>query len=93
MTVYVDALHDWGWRLGPSCHLLPENRTPAALEELHQLAAKIGMQRRWFQNKTRWPHYDLTGSKRNAALARGAVPIDAKDWLRLQRRPSAAPVT
>jgi hypothetical protein len=44
--------------------------------ELHDFAAKIGLQRRWYQDKP-WPrqHYDVTESKRQAAIAAGAVAI------------------
>ena len=46
------------------------------LDELHEFATRIGLQRRWFQNKG-WPrdHYDVTDTKRDAAIAAGAVPI------------------
>jgi hypothetical protein len=46
------------------------------LAELHEMAARIGMQRRWFQGKP-WPraHYDVTDSVRAKAIAAGAVPI------------------
>jgi hypothetical protein len=46
------------------------------LDELHEFAAGLGLQRRWFQQKP-WPraHYDVTASKRQAALAAGATPI------------------
>jgi len=88
MTVYVDKLHDWGWKLGPSCHLLPANQGAAALEELHAFAAKLGMKRQWFQNK-RWPHYDLVASRRARAVQLGAVEIDVTAWMRLQKDPLA----
>jgi hypothetical protein len=48
------------------------------LAELHDLAARIGMRRSWFQDKP-WPraHYDVTESKRAQAIAAGAVPVSA----------------
>lgn len=70
MTVYVDALMNYGWKLGPSCHMF----TDGELDELHALAARIGLKRSWFQQKPGGlPHYDLVASKRRAALAAGAV--------------------
>ncbi len=30
------------------------------MEELHEFAARLGLQRRWFQDKGRYPHYDVT---------------------------------
>lgn len=39
MGVYIDELRDWGWRLGPSCHMIADTN-----EELHEFAAtKYGM--------------------------------------------------
>lgn len=69
MSVYVDPLVDWGWRLGPSCHLIADT-----LEELHEFAARLGLRRSWFQPHST-PHYDLTASKRAAAVALGAVEL------------------
>jgi hypothetical protein len=46
------------------------------LEELHDLAAKISLLRRWFQDKP-WPkeHYDVTETRRQMAIRAGAVSI------------------
>ena len=74
MTVWVDPLKDWGWNLGPSCHLLADTR-----EELHQFAARIGMQRRWFQDHPRLWHYDLTASRRAEAIRLGAIELDLRE--------------
>ena len=56
-------------------HMLTDQADHA---ELHELAQRIGMQRRWFQQKDpdawRW-HYDVTAAKRKAAIAAGATPI------------------
>ena len=73
MTVYVDDcfVHgDWGRWTGGG-HLQAD--TP---EELHAFAAKLGLKRSWFQTRPKRPeldHYDLTRSKRDMALALGAV--------------------
>lgn len=70
MTVYVDELPDgWGkWSGGG--HMLASD-----IDELHALAERIGLRRAWFQDRT-FAHYDLTRSKRVAALAAGAVAIE-----------------
>ncbi len=74
MPVYVDALINYGWKLGPSCHMIADT-----LEELHQMADKIGMKRSWFQSgKVDMPHYDLVESKRKLAIKNGAVEISRK---------------
>jgi hypothetical protein len=47
------------------------------IEELHRFAVGIGLRRSWFQGppKHRHPHYDVTDSKRQQAIAAGAVAI------------------
>lgn len=75
MTVYVDRfIADYGkfWQGGG--HLLTSD-----LEELHALAARIGLRRSWFQDEL-FPHYDLTASRRRAAIAAGAVEIEPGDF-------------
>ncbi|HEY8583442.1 MAG TPA: DUF4031 domain-containing protein [Capillimicrobium sp.] len=69
MAVYVDnAVIPWRGRLW--AHLLASD-----LDELHAMAAAIGMRRAWFQDGGRFPHYDVTAEGRAAALELGAVPI------------------
>lgn len=53
--------------------------------ELHELAARIGLRRTWFQktdcqDRAPWLcHYDVTESKRQAAIAAGAQPITMRE--------------
>lgn len=68
MSVFVDPLIDYGWRLGPSCHLYADT-----VEELHSFAARLGLRREWFQDKPYFPHYDLTSKKRALAVKCGAI--------------------
>jgi hypothetical protein len=72
MTVWVDFMAKQGlWRHGnESCHLFGDD--PA---ELHALASRIGLKRSWYQDKGNLPHYDLTRSKRAAAIGAGAAPL------------------
>lgn len=76
MTVYVDPLGAWGWRLRgrvtESCHLF----TDGDIEELHAFAGRVGMKRAWFQPHRLAPHYDLTPARRAAAVKLGAVEVD-----------------
>lgn len=69
MTVYVDdAVHPWrGQRWA---HLMADT-----LDELHAMAARLGIPRRAFQNKTSGAHYDVTADLRERAIAFGAMPI------------------
>lgn len=80
MTVYVDELRRWPttivcFRAG-SCHL-----TADSIDELHAFAARIGMRRRWAQLPPahRVAHYDLVASRREAAIAAGAVFVPARE--------------
>lgn len=70
MTVYVDTFPaGWGkWSGGG--HL-----TTTDIDELHAMAAKIGLKREWFQDK-RVPHYDCQRRIRALAVAAGAVERD-----------------
>lgn len=80
MTVYVDELRQWPTNIrcfkAGSCHL-----TADTVEELHVFAKRIGMRRSWFQPKSS-PHYDLTPSRRERAIALGAVFVPAKEQAR-----------
>lgn len=79
MAVYVDALIDYGWHLGKSCHLVADSE-----QELHEFARLIGCKRSWFQ-QGKLPHYDLTRYYREAAIARGAGEIDRRGIVRMMR--------
>ncbi|WP_234775233.1 DUF4031 domain-containing protein [Paraburkholderia tropica] len=70
MTVYVDDMRAAYGRM-VMCHMIADTD-----DELHAMAAAIGVARRWHQ-KTGTPrsHYDIALSKRAAAVMRGAVEI------------------
>lgn len=53
--------------------------------ELHAFAEQIGLKRSWFQAKG-WPrdHYDVTDSKRQEAIAAGAVAITWREGGRMR---------
>jgi len=72
MSVYVDAsIYNYGRML--MCHMIAD--TP---NELHAMAARIGVARRWFQAppKASFCHYDIAKNKRTLAVAAGAVECD-----------------
>lgn len=79
MTVYVDSLEDWDWKLRGrrtrSCHMFTDTLD---LAELHRMAEAIGMKRSWFQDSRAAPHYDLVPGRRAAAVALGAVELDRR---------------
>lgn len=72
MAVYVDKLVDYGWRHGPSCHLIADS-----VEELMEFAESMGLRREWFQPKST-PHFDLTAEGRAIAVERGAIELDMR---------------
>lgn len=70
MTVYVDDMRAKFGRL-VMCHMIADTD-----EELHAMADRIGVARRWFQKPgTARRHYDIALSKRALAVAAGAVEI------------------
>lgn len=74
MSVYVDDLFPANgprWPFGEACHMFADSE-----KELHAMAAELGLKRRWFQPRSRFPHYDLTRTKRELAVRLGAVETD-----------------
>lgn len=84
MTVYVDDMRA-GYGRMRMCHMLADSD-----EELHAMADKIGVARRWHQYPgTIKSHYDICLSKRSLAVAHGAVEITMRETgeiLRARRR-------
>ena len=81
MAVYVDALIDWGWKLGPSCHMAADSD-----EELHTFAASIGLKRYWVQTHAKYRlHYDLTASRRKLAIKLGAIELSFSEFIKKLR--------
>ncbi len=69
MSVYVDGERNRFGRM-VMCHMIADT-----LPELHRMAESIGMERNWFQPLS-FPHYDVSLSRRAAAVALGAVEVD-----------------
>lgn len=83
MTVYVDNFNAPYGRM-VMCHMLADTD-----EELHAMADRIGVARRWHQAPPKYSsHYDIALSKRALAVAAGAVEITAKQaaCMNLRRR-------
>ena len=80
MSVYVDWLMHHGAERGffagkKSCHMFADT-----LEELHEMADKIGMNRAWFQdNGQTAEHYDLVAGRRAAAVKLGAIELTSRE--------------
>jgi hypothetical protein len=86
LTVYVD---DWRQRATIRqrddrwSHLLGDEP-----DELHAMAARLGIPRRGYQQHRRSPalnHYDVPESLRLQAIAWGAVPVTWRELARLTR--------
>ncbi len=72
MSVYVDDVkHKFGRML--MCHMWADTE-----EELHHMADKIGINRKWYQTppKASWNHYDISISKKKEAIKLGAILTD-----------------
>jgi hypothetical protein len=70
MPVYVDDMNAPYGRM-KMCHLIADS-----VEELHAMADTIGVARKWYQAPPKHSsHYDIALSKKELALAAGAIPI------------------
>jgi len=79
MPVYVDNARNAVGRM-MICHLMADTAA-----ELHSMAEKIGLARRWFQNR-RVPHYDICLQRRALAVKAGAIEIDRRQTVELMRK-------
>ena len=65
--------------------------TADTTEELHEFAARLGLNRAWFHRTPARPwkdHYDIPEATRRVAIGRGAKPItcrEAAEMLRTRR--------
>ena len=80
MTVYVDNMKAKFKRMKMS-HMMADT-----LEELHGMAAKIGMNREWFQNHKKYPHYDVSLTRRDLAIKHGAVEVTPVELVKIFRK-------
>ncbi|KKM93545.1 hypothetical protein LCGC14_1207360 [marine sediment metagenome] len=76
MTVYVDNARI------PFGRMLMSHMMADTLDELHEMAVKLGL-RRWFQDHPGSQHYDLSVSKREEAISRGAVAVSSREFVQL----------
>lgn len=74
MPVYVDDMKANYGRL-ILCHMIADTD-----DELHTMAGKIGVQRKWHQKppKSKHSHYDIALSKKSLAIQAGAIEITWK---------------
>ena len=80
MTVYVDQpIHKYGQMI--MCHMISESE-----EELHAMADKIGIKKKWYQSNASFPHYDICKSKRALAIEHGAVEVTSRQLVQVIRK-------
>ena len=72
MTVLVDPAI-WPLRGRLWCHLVSDT----SYDELHEVAARLGIPRRAFQGD----HYDLPEELRDAAVDVGALPVTGRELI------------
>lgn len=60
--------------------------TADTLMELHAFCAQASINKCWFHRKSAYPHYDVTGVQREAAIAAGAVAITSKELVLLAKK-------
>lgn len=75
MAAYVDNLRDYGWRHGPSCHLIADS-----VDELIEFAVAMGLRKEWFQPRSS-PHFDLHGEGRKLAVKHGAIELSQRQFV------------
>jgi hypothetical protein len=82
VSVYVDRAFLKFGRMS-MCHMIADGP-----DELHAMANRIGVQRRWYQTPPRasfW-HYDVSVGMRTAAVAHGAIDCDRNTFVAALRR-------
>lgn len=82
MTVYVDDARNAFGRM-KMCHMLADSK-----DELFAMADRIGVSRQWYQGfeKASCPHFDIAQSKRDLAIAAGAVVVDRYELVAIMRQ-------
>ena len=87
MPVYVDAARI------PFRRMIMSHMVADTLEELHEMADRLGLKRQWFQPGPpahAVAHYDLCDSFRTRALTLGATEISRRELGEFIRRSRAA---
>lgn len=73
MAVLVDPAV-WPWRGRRWAHLVSDT----SYDELHEFAARLGLERRWFQGD----HYDVPSDYRERAIELGAEAVSSRELVR-----------
>jgi len=80
MTVYVDDMYKSS--MGQFGRMKMSHMIADTENELHAMAALIGVARKWYQGD----HYDIAMSKRDLAIAQGAKEVTMRQLACMLRR-------
>ena len=80
MTVYVDDMYKHS--IGKFGRMKMSHLIATTDTELHHMATKIGVARRWFQED----HYDICMSKRKLVIKYGAQEVSMRELSRIVRK-------
>lgn len=85
MAVYVDNMRRPFGRM-IMCHMIADSTA-----ELHRMARRIGVARRWIQKEgTYQEHYDLSLGARARAIEAGAIAVSCRELATICRARRAA---
>lgn len=82
--IFVDhpQTHSTNLRWKRWCHMISDT----SLDELHAMAAAVGLKREWFQSDGSTPHYDCVPSRAEHAIRLGAKRVDRREFVEAIRR-------
>ena len=80
MPVYVDDMYKIP--MGKFGRMKMSHLGADTIEELMDMADKIGVSRRWFQRDP-YPHFDICMSKRVEAIAAGAKEVTMREIVKI----------
>jgi len=75
MSVYVDCSMNMLGRM-KMCHMIADTPT-----ELRTMAEKLNLNPAWFQKRSSAPHFDISKSKREEAVAASALVLDRRAFV------------
>lgn len=77
MAVYVGTIEY------PFGRMIMFHLVADTIQELHEMVDKIGVQRKWFQNKKEHglPHYDICKAKKLLAIKNGAIEMSDRELI------------
>ena len=80
MTVYVDDFNVPFHNM-IMCHMIADT-----VEELNDMARKIDIWQGWLQGPAKFPHYDVTLSKKKLAIKHGAKAITSRELVAIRMK-------